>query len=184
MPIRYRTLPVPAFDAYTLRIAAGAVTFGVEYRHLDEAVILAHYGPDARAKFDGVVPPGFEGTVEEDGLCLHVFGTEDGAEYLRFDCFDEAAHYHLIDPYTPCNTVIEHDVGRDGPLLDWALAALRDRLPELLGRAGADTLAAAVEPERIAGALERVRSESERMLAAGRPVRVEPLPAARPASPS
>lgn len=80
--------------------------------------------------------------------------------------------------------MIEHDVGRDGPLLDWALAALRDRLPELLGRAGADTLAAAVEPERIAGALERVRSESERMLAAGRPVRVEPLPAAGPASPS
>lgn len=183
MPIRYRTLPVPAFEAHTLRIPAGAVTFGVEYRHLDEALILAHYGPDARAKFDGVVPAGFAGTVEEDGLCLHVFASEDGSEYLRFDCFDEAAHYHLLDPREPSNTVIEHDVARDGPLLAWALAALRDRLPELLAQAGAPALAAAVEPDRVAQALDRVRAESERMLAAGRPVSVAPQPAAAPASP-
>ncbi|MEZ4330662.1 MAG: hypothetical protein R3F35_02840 [Myxococcota bacterium] len=183
MPIRYRTLPVPAFEAYTLRIPAGAVTLGVEYRHLDEAVILDHYGPDARAKFDGVLPAGFEGTVEEDGLCLHVFGTADGAEYLRFDCFDEAAHYHLLDPHAPCNTVIEHDVRRDGPLLEWALAALRDRLPALLVEAGAAELASAVEPERVAAVLERVRLESERMRAAGRPVSVAPPPGATPASP-
>src|SRR3954464_1353156 len=51
--IEYRALPVPAFPEYTVRIAAGAVTFGVEYRHLDEATILAQYGPDSRALFDG-----------------------------------------------------------------------------------------------------------------------------------
>ena len=146
-------------------------------------MILDHYGPDARAKFDGVVPAGFEGTVEEDGLCLHVFGTADGEEYLRFDCFDEAAHYHLLDPHAPSNTVIEHDVQREGPLLDWALAALRDRLPALLVEAGAAELAAAVEPARVAAVLDRVRREGERMRAAGRPVSVAPPPAAAPASP-
>lgn len=170
MAITYRTLPVPAFDEYTTRIEAGAVTFGVEYRHLDEAVILAFYGPDSRAKFDGVMPNGFTGAVEEDGLSLHVFGTHDGAEYLRFDCFDEAAHYHLLDPRTPRNVVVEHDVSRDGPLLPWALAALRNRLPELLADAGATALADAIDAGCVARALEEVARESERMLAAGRPV--------------
>ena len=183
MAITYRTLPVPAFDEYTTRIAAGAVTFGVEYRHLDEAVILDYYGPDARSLFDGVTPAGMEGTVVEDGLCLHVFGTADGAEYLRFDCFDEAAHYHLLDPDTPRNVVIEHDAGSRGPLLDWALEALRDRLPELLAEAGAADLARAVEPGRVADALGTVAAEARRMLAVGAPVRARSHPEAAPGSP-
>ena len=183
MAITYRTLPVPAFDEYTTRVVAGAVTFGVEYRRLDEAVILDFYGPDARAQFDGVTPAGMEGTVEEDGLSLHVFGTADGLEYLRFDCFDEAAHYHLLEPREPRNVVVEHDVQLRGPLLDWALEALRERLPELLEEAGAPDLAAAVEPERVAGALEAVASEAQRMLAVGAPVRVGSHPEAGPESP-
>ncbi len=183
MAITYRTLPVPAFDEYTTRVAAGAVTFGVEYRRLDEAVILDFYGPDARAQFDGVTPAGMAGAVEEDGLCLHVFGTADGAEYLRFDCFDEAAHYHLLDPHAPRNVVVEHDVQRQGPLLDWALEALRDRLPGLLEEAGASELAAAVEPERVAAALETVESEARRILAVGAPVRAGSPREAAPESP-
>lgn len=183
MPITYRTLPVPAFDEFTMRIAAGPVTFGVEYRHLDEALILAHYGPDARARFDHVMPAGFAGVVEEDGLCLHVFRTEDGAEVLRFDCFEDAAHYHLIDPDAPTNTVVEHDVATRGALLPWAIEALRTRLPELLREAGATGLADAVDPHVITPALARVVAESERMQAAGRPVRVGPPPAGATASP-
>ena len=184
MAIEYRTLPVPAFDEFTLRIPAGAVTFGIEYRHLDEAVILAYYGSDARAKFGGVMPAGFNtGPVEEDGLCLHVFDSADGAERLRFDCFAEAAHYHLLDPAGPRNVVIEHDAARDGPLLDWALAALEARLPELLEQAGAASLARAVEPEIVAHALADVERECRRMQAAGAPVRVAPPPAAAPGPP-
>ncbi len=183
MPITYRTLPVPAFTEFTTRIPAGAVTFGVEYRHLDEAVILAYYGPDARARFDHRAPTGFTGPVEEDGLCLHVFGTDDGAEYLRFDCFDEAAHYHLLDPATPTNTVVEHDVSKHGPLLDWALRALRDDLPGWLARTGATGLARAVEPEVVRAALVAVERECQRAQAIGAPVRAAQPSAAAPASP-
>lgn len=184
MPITYRTLPVPAFEEYTARIAAGAVTFGVEYRHLDDAVILAYYGPDARARFDNKAPAGLDdGPVEEDGLSLHVFSTRDGGEILRFDCFDDAAHYHLLDPTGPTNTVIEHDREKEGPLLGWALHALRTGLPELLERAGAKDLARAVEPAVVAAALERVAIECARMQAAGAPVRVAPPSAAATASP-
>ena len=160
------------------------MTFGVEYRQLDEAVILAYYGPDARARFDNVLPAGFAaGAVDEDGLCLHVFGTADGAEVLRFDCFDEAAHYHLLDRHAPRNTVVEHDQAVEGPLLDWALEALRTRLPELLTRAGAPALASAVDAERVRVALEEVVTESRRMLAAGQPVRVAPPRAGATAAP-
>src|SRR5437763_1155605 len=126
--IEYRTLPVPAFPQYTVRVAAGAVTFGVEYRHLDEETILAQYGPDARAKFDGKRPAGMSEVVEEDGLALHVFDTATGDELLRFDCFDTAAHWHLLTPSEPRNVVIEHDTSTAGPLLDWALQELRKNL--------------------------------------------------------
>ncbi len=61
MAITYRTLPVPAFVEHTAMVPAGAVTIGVEYRHLDEEVILRFYGPDARAKFDNVAPAGMTG---------------------------------------------------------------------------------------------------------------------------
>jgi hypothetical protein len=70
--------------------------------------------------------------------------------------------------------VIEHDSRTRGPLLDWALAALRDRLPELLAEAGAETLANAIDPARAAAALDEVAAEAQRMLAAGAPVRVQP----------
>ena len=123
--IEYRTLPVPAFPEYTVRIAGGAVTFGVEYRHLDEATILAQYGPDSRALFDGKKPAGMGEIIEEDGLALHVFDASTGNELLRFDCFDEAAHYHFLTPAEPRNVVIEHDTAANGPLLDWALVELR-----------------------------------------------------------
>jgi len=39
---------VPVFLEHTVVISAGAVDIGVEYRRLDEATILATYGPAAR----------------------------------------------------------------------------------------------------------------------------------------
>jgi hypothetical protein len=171
--IVYRTLPVPAFDRHTARIAAGAVTIGVEYRVLDEATILEFYGPDARAKFDHVAPAGMDAAaIEEDGLALHVFGTDDGQEYLRFDCFDDAPHYHYLTPGEPRNVVEEYDGAANGPIVEWALRAIRDRLPAMLERAGAPALAARVEPQTVAAAMGDVETEVRRMLAAGHPVEV------------
>jgi hypothetical protein len=171
--ITYRTLPVPAFDRHTVRIEAGAVTIGVEYRILDEATILEFYGPDARAKFDHVVPAGMDAAaVQEDGLALHVFATDDGHEHLRFDCFDDAPHYHYLTPSEPRNVVEEYDSAANGPIIDWALRAIRDRLPAMLERAGAPDLAARVEPAVVAAVMGDVEAEVRRMLDAGQPVEV------------
>jgi hypothetical protein len=147
---------VPAFDEHTAKFVAGVVTVGVEYRFLDEATILEFYGADARAKFDNVAPAGMGDVVEEDGLCVHVFGTHDGLEYLRFDCFDDAPHYHYLTPHAPLNVVVEHDAVANGPMLDWALFALRTRLPDMLRKAGATELAANVDPSEIARILPAV----------------------------
>jgi hypothetical protein len=171
--ITYRTLPVPAFDRHTLRIAAGAVTIGVEYRVLDEATILEFYGTDAREKFDHVVPAGMDAAaIQEDGLALHVFATDDGAELLRFDCFDDAPHYHYLTPSEPRNVVEEYDHAANGPILPWALRAIREQLPAMLERAGAPALAAQVDPAVVAAAMGDVEAAVRRMLDAGHPVEV------------
>ena len=167
--LEFRTLPVPAFLEHTVCVTAGPVTFGVEYRHLDEDTIMSFYGPDSRAKFGGQRPAGMAAVVEEDGLALHLFDTATGAERLRFDCFDDAPHYHLLDPENSRNTVIEHDPA-DGPLLDWALARLRSGLGEMLEDAGAEELAKELDGVPVGDALRTVEQIARYVLAAGRPV--------------
>ena len=171
--IEFSTLPVPAFAEHTIRIPAGVITFGVEYRHLDEATILEFYGPDSRAKFGGQMPAGMTAVVDEDGLSLHVFDTATGNELLRFDCFAEAAHWHLLSAPDSRNVVIEHDVSAEGPLVDWALAAMRADLRALLREAGANTVAEALDDDVVGSALDTVAQTTRYVVAAGRPVRVD-----------
>jgi hypothetical protein len=171
--LEFSTLPVPAFAEHTVRIPAGVVTFGVEYRHLDEATILAFYGPDSRAKFGNQMPAGMTAVVEEDGLSLHVFDSATGDELLRFDCFAEAAHWHLLSAPDSRNVVIEHDVRADGPLVEWALATMRADLRALLREAGADAVADALDDGVVASALDTVTQTARYVVAAGRPVRVD-----------
>jgi hypothetical protein len=173
--IEYSTLPVRAFLEHTVLVPAGAVSFGIEYRRLDEAAILAEYGPDARAKFDHRRPAGMAERVEEDGLSLHVFDAASGEERLRFDCFESAPHWHLLDPRRSRNVVIEHDPAR-GPLLEHALRLLGTRLRALLREAGAAPLARALDDEQIAAALTGVAQVARYVAAARRPVRVEGEP--------
>jgi len=154
-------------------VDAGAVRFGLEYRRLDEAAILAVYGEDACAKFGGVRPAGMSEVVEEDGVSLHVFDAATGEERLRFDCFEDAPHYHLLTPAQPRNVVIEHDPGA-GPLLEWALGRLATSLGPMLREAGAEHLAADLDEDRLAAALTTVAQAARYVVVAGRPVRTVP----------
>ena len=168
--IEYHVLPVPAFPQHTVRIPAGSVTFGVEYRHLDEDMILEFYGPDSRAAFGNVRPAGMAATVEEDGLSLHVFDTETGHEALRFDCFDDAPHFHLLHPPTSRNRVYNHDADEHGPLADWALAQMRADLRTMVAESGATAAAAALDDAQVAASLDLVEQVARYVHAAGRPV--------------
>ena len=175
MGTHYEVLPIPAFAEYTHRFTAGPLTFGVEYRLLNEAVIAAEYGEDSRAKFGNQLPPGLPATIDEDGVSLHVFGP-DGLEYLRFDCFDDYPHYHYIEAREGRQTVMEFDPLADGPMRDWLVDCLRERLGEMLTRAGAADVAARWDPAAHGEVLAAVAVEIEAAARRGKPT---PAPAAQ-----
>jgi len=116
-------------------IEAGAVTFALQYRT----------------------------QMADQGVCIHVMGTVDGAmkELLRFDCFDQAPHYH----YGPLdkNERIFLDKTTAGNPLGWTLKQLRTRLPEMLERAGYSSVASALDQDLIASKLDEVEDEARSM---------------------
>ena len=172
MPPTYEVLPIPSISAHTRRFEAGAVTIGVEYRLLNEAIIAEEYGENSREQFGGVMPESLPAVVEEDGVSVHVFSARDGGEWLRFDCFGDYPHYHYISPEEGRQTVIEFDTAAEGPMVPWVLTRLRSQLPEMLRRAGGEKVAEAVDPQAVAAVLDDVEREIRAAERRGKPVRV------------
>jgi hypothetical protein len=117
----------------TVFLAAGILTFGIEYRHLQG----------------------------DQGICIHVFGEVNGQEeeVLRFDCFERAPHYHYAwstnDQYMPLDTTAAGDP------LQWVLERLRTRLPAMLLRSGAPDLARALDQREIDAAIPKITGWAE-----------------------
>lgn len=116
-------------------IEAGAVTFALQYRT----------------------------QMADQGLCIHVMGTANGVtkELLRFDCFDQAPHYH----YAPLdrNERIFLDKTTAGNPLGWTLKQLRTRLPEMLERAGYDDVASSLDRDLVASKMDEVEETARKM---------------------
>jgi hypothetical protein len=95
------------------KIDAGALKFALSYRDL----------------------------LHDQGVCLQVGANIDGreVEVLRFDCFDQDPHYH----YGPekKNERLHLDRTTAGNPLGWTLSQLRNRLPQMIRRAGYEELA-------------------------------------------
>jgi hypothetical protein len=81
------------------------------------------------------------------GPSIHVFNAERTEEYVRFDVFGTVLHYHYILNDVNHNILWGYDPDVNGPMIPWAIAALRDRLPVLLRNAGAHKLATEVEQQ-------------------------------------
>lgn len=81
------------------------------------------------------------------GPSIHVFNAARTEEYIRFDVFGQVLHYHYILNDVNHNILWGYDPDTNGPMIPWAMAALRDRLPTLLRRAGATQLASQVEEQ-------------------------------------
>jgi hypothetical protein len=118
--------------------------------------------------------------IGERGASLHILNAERSEEYVRFDNFQHGPHYHYILNDLQHNVVWGYDPDSNGPMLPWALAAIRDRLPSLLRRAGAVATAERVEREgfdlavlpkleqAMTEAWERTVTEADAMVAEGR----------------
>ena len=170
MPTRYEVLPIPALMAHTQLYPAGAIQFGVEYRLLNEEIIAAEYGENSREQFGKDVPPEMQSQVDEDGVSVHVFDRDGQREILRFDCFEDYPHYHYIENSLGHQTVHDYDSVAHGPMFQWVLDCLTERLPEMLRQAGEDRLAQEIDPRAIEQVLPEVEHAIERAREAGRPV--------------
>src|SRR5437868_4300947 len=96
---RYPQMPIPMVTEHCIPVDAGAVQLVVESRRLTNAILADTYG--------GTVDNGIE--FDDFGASLHVCGTTDGLEHLRFDCFENEPHYHYIEQANGANTVVRID---------------------------------------------------------------------------
>ena len=155
----YDIAPQPPDEAHTRWIAAGPVTIGVEYRDVTPDALIETYrdDPDQLAALLAQSP---EGGFADEGVSLHVNGTDDGHEYLRFDVFDGEPHYHYVHKVpvgaAVVNQVVDYDVAAHGEMLTWALDCIRTRLPVMLPLAGGAALADALDPAALDAALAEV----------------------------
>lgn len=149
---RYDKMPIPPVEEHTELFDAGVVSFGVEYRLLDDAIAAAS-AVAAAAGADGA-----PARLDDRGVSLHVFAEVGGrrVEVLRFDCFEEDPHYHYVSWEARSNEMLHVDPVADGDPLVWALERIRTRLPQMLARAGAADVAARVDPAALEEALPRV----------------------------
>ena len=107
-------------------------------------------------------------TGEDGGPSLQVRAhvVNDTVQLLRFDMFYKLPHYH----YAPNGIDIRYNV--DSLVVDdgigWVISLLRTKLPELLEKAGYETLIGAVDRTAVTLALPGIRSARDQK---------QPLPA-------
>jgi len=164
----YNVQPIPPDPEHTVYVDAGSLRIGVEHRVLDDAELAANYAGEAMAEIEAAVAGR---TIEDNGVSLHVVGTEDGHEYLRFDMFEHEPHYHYIEKNGERQTILDFDRVAHGEMLPWALAQLRTRLPEMLRFVGGGDLVDELDSESFEASLlevERLAIEAQAVLAAKR----------------
>jgi len=146
---RYERLPIPMVEEHCIPVDAGAVQLVVESRKLTNEIIKGAYDDDA----DAGIP------FDDFGATLHVCGTADGLEHLRFDCFENEPHYHYIEQARGANTVVRIDELAVGDPIDFSLACVEHHLPDMLRRCGVAGLADEVagRPDTVSSAVTEVR---------------------------
>ena len=146
---RFEQLPIPMVTEHCIPVDAGAVQLVVESRVLTNEII--------QDTFQGAISADIP--FDDFGATLHVCGTTDGLEYLRFDCFENEPHYHYIEPTKSANTVVRIDELAVGDPIDFSLACVEHHLPEMLRNCGVAGLADAVagQPDTVTAAVAEVR---------------------------
>ena len=162
----YNIPPQPPVADRNRLLPAGVLTFGVEYRSVDPESLRATYedNDEHLAELDARSP---EGGFFDTGVSIHVCGTADGREYLRFDVFDDEPHYHYIHRTTDgsvVNQVIDFDRVANGDMLRWVIDLLRTRLAEMLRAAGGELLAAQLDPLALDPVIEQIAAHAEQAL--------------------
>jgi hypothetical protein len=169
--------PRPLLMDEMRHILAGALTFGVIAREFTEESMSRYTGhPGIDELLRRIREDGFW----DGGLSVYVFGTGDlKRDLLRFDCFAVEPHYHYQYVGLTSDDIPEHqriagraesvvrqgrwyqipfDPAANGDMFEWTMTRLRNRLPEMLREAGADDLAAAVDPVLVGPAVDAIEA--------------------------
>jgi len=158
--VEYDLPPIPLDRERTTWFSAGPVTFGLEERLLDEAVVRATFSDQQRAR--SAIEDVQDGAFTSDGgLSVHVCEAGSDRELLRFDCFATTPHYHYI-AVDGGNHAIAFDADANGDMLSWVAGCLRSRLPAMLRRAGATDLASGLIAGDVDAAVTALTAEVER----------------------
>jgi hypothetical protein len=146
---RYAQMPIPMVTEHCIPVDAGAVQLVVESRRLTNEILAETYV--------GAVDNGI--AFDDFGASLHVCGTADGLEHLRFDCFENEPHYHYIEQANGANTVVRIDELAVGDPIEFSLACVERHLPEMLRHCGVAALAdeVAAQPDTVRAAVGEVR---------------------------
>ena len=149
---RFDQMPIPMVTEHCIPVDAGAVQLVVESRRLTNAIIADTYpATSTRDRFD------------DFGASLHVCGTADGLEHLRFDCFENEPHYHYIEQAAGANTVVRIDELAVGDPVEFTLGCVEHHLADMLRHCGVADLADAVagRPDDVGAAVAEVRALME-----------------------
>ena len=151
---RYQQLPIPMVTDRCIPVDAGAVQLVVESRRLTNEIIDDTYAGRVKPEVD----------FDDFGASLHVCGTADGLEHLRFDCFENEPHYHYIEQDAGANTVVRIDEVAIGDPVEFTLTCVEHQLPAMLRHCGVTDLAdqVAAEQDKVDAAVAAVRELMER----------------------
>jgi hypothetical protein len=139
-------MPIPMVPDHCIAVDAGAVQFIVESRKLTNEIIKDTYAGGSEKDMD----------FDDYGATLHVCGTADGLEYLRFDCFENEPHYHYIQQRDGANVVVRIDELAVGDPIEFSLSCVVDHLPDMLRNCGVADLA-----DEVAGQLDTISAGVE-----------------------
>lgn len=159
--IVYQVQPEPPGPECCREFPAGAVTFVLEYRQVDPERLARSYAGDAAALAE-IEAHSPEGGFTDCGVSVHVLGSANGHEYLRFDVFDQEPHYHYVRPSGDYNHWVPFDPIAGGDMLPFAMTCLRERLASMLHEAGGDDVAGQIRENDIVPVvdeLERIAIE-------------------------
>lgn len=157
--LSFRSQMIPPVPERCISLPAGPLRFVVEARHLDDRAVSGTLS-------DGSVGQD-EKIFDDYGPTLHVYGTDDGIEHVRFDCFANKPHYHYVQEGGAVNIVCRIDQHAEGDVIEWTIGRLRGRLPEMLEHCGLPGLAEQVRAQgvEIRAAIDQV---AEMLREAGR----------------
>lgn len=151
----YEMPPMRPDDAHTTYFPAGVIKIGVEYRDLNPEALMEYYGGDEAyiEELRRTAPLG----IEDRGVSLHVFDADGQWEYLRFDLFEDAPHYHYNHLGGGRNHIIPFDETAHGPIADWAVDKIRTGdLAPMLAQAGGAELAEGLDANILAEVADQV----------------------------